>query len=125
MMSQSENGTRQRAKMKEEDDVRGEDKVTRKNVARIVGQGGKEMTVEDEERGTTEGDGRSIGLTCSYGRTHRHTSSSRVSPGAREGGRVVDEGAAEREDHQSTRGEWRVLCNHGAEPRAGKPNQKR
>lgn len=42
--------------------------------------------------------------------------------------RVVPERGREKErrvDHQSSRGEWRVLCNHGAEPRADKPNQKR
>jgi len=39
--------------------------------------------------------------------------------------RVVDEREqAEREDHQSTRGEWRVLCNHGAEPRAANQTKR-
>lgn len=34
-------------------------------------------------------------------------------------------GSTRREDHQSYRGECWVPCNHGAEPRADKPNQKR
>ena len=39
--------------------------------------------------------------------------------------RIRPSGSTRREDHQSYRGECRVPCNHGAEPRADKLNQKR
>lgn len=101
------------------------DKVTRKSAVCVGERGAKEETAEDEGRGAAGGDGRSVPLAPGP-----HTIVVPRGPGAfgpagrlRAARKVVRE--ERREDHQSSRGEWRVLCNHGAEPRADKPNQKR